>query len=110
VGDFALAGDFVIEQKTNNTGDRRLTVAANNVSVQVGTIQITGGSGVLILLPDRTDPDGTVRPGGLAGTLSASIDLGGLIEGISFTGSFGLAINQTGRLISETVNVGGNAV
>jgi hypothetical protein len=105
IGGVVLTGDFLVEQTTNQVGQRRLTIAATGVSLTVGDIAMTEGEGILLVFPERTLPDGTVQPGGIAGSLSARLDLDGLIDGVSFSGSFGIAINQTSRAILEQIQI-----
>src|SRR5204862_438703 len=83
---------------------RRLTIAVSNGSLSVGPISVTGVTGVLVVLPSEA-----TAAGGLAGSLSASINLGGLVGGVTFAGTFGVAVNQTARAINERVTVGGTA-
>src|SRR5207247_3891497 len=83
----------------NQAGQRRRTIAVSNGSLTVGPIGVTGVQGVLVVLPD-----------GLAGSLSASINLGGLGAGVTFSGTFGVAVNQTARAVNERVTVGGTTL
>ena len=108
VGDFKLTGNFVVESQTNTGGQRRITLAASGVNVTnldgqplFGAVSVTDGAGLLLVLPD---PDGTgPMTGGLAGTLSASVDLSGLMGGVTVRGTFAVSINQTRRAITESV-------
>src|SRR5439155_14650945 len=91
-----LTGNFALERTVNQAGQGRLTIAVSNGSLSVGSIGVTGVNGVLVVLPD-----------GLAGSLSASINLGGLVSGVTFSGTFGVAVNQTARAVNERITVGG---
>ena len=49
--------------------------------------------------------------GGLAGQLSGSVNLGSALPaGITLSGTFGLAINETQQAVAESLTVGGTAV
>ncbi|HEX6130210.1 MAG TPA: VCBS repeat-containing protein, partial [Actinomycetota bacterium] len=102
IGEAELRGNFLVQSATNTLGQRRLTIAASNVSIKLsssGPALLTGGEGVLLVLP-----------GGLAGQLGGSIDLGTLIPGVTLLGTFGVAINRTNQAINETVTVGGQSI
>jgi len=98
-----LAGDFAIEQTTNNLGQHRTTIAVANVHVTLpsstGDI-LSDGQGVLLLLSD-----------GIAGQLSGSINAAGLLpSSVGLVGTFGIAINKTGHAVDESVTVGGRTI
>ncbi|CAB5080406.1 hypothetical protein D3OALGB2SA_510, partial [Olavius algarvensis associated proteobacterium Delta 3] len=99
IGTVTLTGDFVIQQTTNQAGQRRLTIAVANAGLSIGDIGITDGEGILLVLPD-----------GLAGSLDAAIDLSGIVDGVTFTGRFAIAVNQVSRAITEEVQVNGETV
>ncbi|PYQ02014.1 MAG: hypothetical protein DMF83_24450, partial [Acidobacteria bacterium] len=105
VANVVLHGDFALEQTVNQVGQRRLTIAVSNGSLSVGPISVTGVTGVLVVLPSEA-----TAAGGLAGSLSASINLGGLVAGVTFSGTFGVAVNQTARAVNERVTVGGTTL
>jgi len=95
----SLSGNFAFEQITNTAGQRRVRLAASSVSLSLGGIvSVTNGQGMLLVNND-----------GLAGSFSANVALT-LPAGISLSGDFAIAINQTGRSINESLNIGGQTV
>lgn len=91
-----LVGNFAIESVSLPTGEKKLTVAASNVSLSLGTVvSVTNGTGLFLL-----------ENGGMAGKLSATVALN-LPAGITFSGNFTLAINNMNRAVDQTFTVGG---
>src|SRR5262249_48803333 len=89
IGDQTLHGNFVVERTPNSLGQQRLMIGASDVQFNLGGIQVTDGAGVLLVAPD-----------GIAGNLSASVDLSSVLpSGVSFAGRFGIAINNTTHTI-----------
>ena len=90
-----LSGDFSFDPATDSSGNKTLRVAAANVALSLGNapITVTNGQGSLI-----------VTSGGLAGQFSATVTTS--IPGVTFAGTFGLAINTTGQPVNQTFTVG----
>ncbi|MEX1357603.1 MAG: VCBS repeat-containing protein, partial [Gaiellaceae bacterium] len=101
LGDASLVGSFVVEQTTNTLGQRRLVLAASGVTVSFGaTSVLSGAEGVLV-----------VQTAGVAGQLSGTVDLSSFLPaGVTFLGTFGLAVNRTSQAVGETVTVGGRTI
>ncbi len=102
----ALTGDFALEQSTVNlmpSGTAtQVRVAVNNLSFSLGDgsnniVSVTGGFGFLV-----------ITPGGLAGTLSATIASG--ISSLSLGGTFTVSVNTTNAPVVESFMVGANTV
>ena len=97
-----LTGDFLFESRTTNTSAKVVTVAASNVSFNLGSIandllNITNGSGVFIMTAD-----------GLAGRGSLSVAIN--VSGLTLSGTFTLALNETNAAVNQTVNIGGSPI
>ena len=92
-----LGGDFAVERSGTTT-----TIAARNVSFSLGA----GSSGVAL-----TDGTGAfvVTTAGLAGQVSGRVSLT-LPAGISVSGDFSLAVNNTSAAVDQTFTVGGDSV
>ncbi|MCL5098586.1 MAG: M10 family metallopeptidase C-terminal domain-containing protein [Candidatus Omnitrophica bacterium] len=95
-----LSGDFVFERKTTNHGNQVVTVAAANVSFNLGSltsnlINVTNGSGVFIVTAD-----------GMAGQGSVEVALG--VPNLGLSGSFSIRLNNNANAIDETVDVSGS--
>lgn len=98
-----LTGDFVFEERTTDIGaERVVTVAASDVALNLGSLadpdmlQLTNGSGAFLINSD-----------GLAG--SASVDAALNLSGVSLSGTFNLALNETEAAVSDTVEVMGSS-
>src|ERR1043166_4041396 len=96
-----MTGDFLFERTTTNASHTVVTVAASNLSFNLGSLthnilNITNGSGVFIISPD-----------GLAGQGSVNVAIN--VSGVGLSGSFGLRINKTNSAIDETVDIGGSS-
>ncbi len=90
-----LVGNFAFERVTRPDGTALVRIGATGVSIALGgVVSVTNGTGALLL-----------TPAGVAGQLSASVALTG-IAGVSFSGTFSLAINNTSSAIDETIQVG----
>ena len=87
-----LTGNFAVEQSGS-----QVSIAATNVSLGLGNgaqnlVSITGGSGFFV-----------ITSSGLAGTLSGTLTAN--VPGVSFGGSFQVAINTTGAAVNTQFNV-----
>ena len=94
-----LGGNFAFEQVTI-AGATRTTIAASHVHLGLGDgttnfVEVTNGQGAFL-----------VQPTGLAGQLSATVQVNG-IPGVVFTGPFRIQINNTTAAVDQTFNVGG---
>ncbi|HXG49304.1 MAG TPA: hypothetical protein VNO52_16895, partial [Methylomirabilota bacterium] len=95
-----LSGLFAFEQVTNSLGQKRVRVAATHVGLSLGgVVEVEDGQGSFLLGPD-----------GLAGSISATVRLNNLPEGVEFSGRFGLSINKTSRSVNETFTVAGQNI
>ena len=112
VAEVVLEADFFVRKETNGNGQDRLTVIVQNLNIHFAGVAITQGSGTLLILPDSTDTNGNILPntGGIAGTLSATVDIGGLVDGVELSGTFSLEINNTNGRVIDSVQVGENTV
>ncbi len=91
-----LSGNFSFEQATNSVGQKRVRLAATQVSLNLGGfVQISDGRGGFLISPD-----------GLAGTIGAEIAIGNLPAGVSFAGAFAFSINNSGKPVNETFSAG----
>ncbi len=95
----ALAGDFWFENRTTAAAHKVVTVAAANVSFNLGSfandiLTVTSGSGAFIITDD-----------GLAGQGAVSVAVHA--DGVSIGGAFSVRINQTNATVAETVAVNG---
>src|SRR6185369_5452628 len=96
-----LTGDFLFERKTTNSAEKVVTVAASNVSLNLGSlthniVNITNGSGAFILTDE-----------GLAGTGSVDVALG--VPNLGISGTFTVRINNTSNAIDQTVDIAGSS-
>src|SRR5205085_6458249 len=67
VGGIDLHGNFLIEQTTNQLGQKRTTIATTGLTVKIGSTDLlTNASGAIILVP------GTAPTGGLVGQISGT--------------------------------------
>ena len=112
VADVVLEADFFVRKETNGNGQDRLTIIVQNLNLDFSGVAITDGSGTLLILPDSTDTNGNILPntGGVAGTLNATVDIGGLVDGVELSGTFSLEINNTNGRVIDSVQVGENTV
>ncbi|MCH1507922.1 MAG: hypothetical protein L7T84_01845, partial [Akkermansiaceae bacterium] len=112
VADVVLEADFFVRKETNGNGQDRLTIIVENLNLDFSGVAITDGSGTLLILPDSTDTNGNILPntGGIAGTLNATVDIGGLVNGVELSGTFSLEINNTNGRVIDSVQVGENTV
>ena len=94
-----LVGNFTFEKVTRTDGTAVVRVGAANVHITLGgVVAVTNGTGFFL-----------ITPSGIAGQVSASVALTG-ITGVSFSGTFGLAINNTASEIDERIQVGAATV
>ncbi|MFM7038032.1 MAG: autotransporter-associated beta strand repeat-containing protein [Planctomycetaceae bacterium] len=98
-----LRGTFTLTRRAATATDSALVIlAANHVSMDLSgssssLVSVSNGYGVVIL-----------SEAGLAADLTVTVAES--LESITFSGTFGLAINSTNSDVSETVQVGGNTV
>ena len=86
-----ITGNFVIEQSTNTFGERIIRLGMIDVGLSLGgVVTVSEGTGLFLIAPD-----------GIAGELSADVALN--IPGVTFEGSFGIAINTTSRAVQSTI-------
>ncbi|MFL6033814.1 MAG: FG-GAP-like repeat-containing protein, partial [Gaiellaceae bacterium] len=92
-----IGGDFAVERNGTTT-----TIAARNIHFSLGA----GSSGVTL-----TDGEGAfvVTTAGLAGQISGRVALN-LPAGISVSGDFSLAVNNTSAAVDQTFSVGDESV
>ena len=94
-----LHGAFTFEKATRADGTAVVRVAAADVGISLGgVLDVTNGSGFFV-----------VTPNGIAGSLSASVALRN-IPGVSFSGSFAIAVNNTANEVHESIQVGTNTI
>lgn len=103
-----LSGDFSFEKSTStkivgNTSRSVIRVAVANLSLALGNgevdyVRVSNGTGSLLITPE-----------GLAGQLSATVAIQN-ISGVSFSGTFGVKINNTNVAVRESFSVGGTTV
>ncbi|MDB4411102.1 hypothetical protein N9182_00820, partial [bacterium] len=112
VAEIVLEADFFVRKETNGNGQDRLTIIVQNLNLDFSGVSITEGSGTLLILPDSTDTNGAIIPntGGVAGTLTATVDIDGLVDGVELSGIFSLEINNTNGRVIDSVQVGENTV
>jgi len=97
-----LSGDFSFERVATGNGAGDVRIAASNVSLILGDgssgiVSVTGGQGALLLT-------GT----GLAGEVSGTVTMN--VPGVSFDGSFTIAVNTMAAPVSEVFVVGGQEI
>ena len=106
-----ITGDFGFERTVTATGTK-LLVGAANVTTFLGTtdeslgVQITNGFLGLVLF---SPPTGSMAASTYALVAGGTAELIG-IEGLTLIGSPSIGINNTGKLVNETVTVGNGAV
>ncbi|HEX4525985.1 MAG TPA: VCBS repeat-containing protein, partial [Gaiellaceae bacterium] len=88
-----LTGDFTFDQ----TAAGEVTVAAANVSLSLGSLSITNGSGALI-----------AGGSGIAGTISGTVAL--VIPGVTVGGTISVSLNTQTAAVSRTFTVGTSTV
>ena len=89
-----LSGSFTFEKVTRADGTAVVRVAAAGITLSVGgVVNVTGGAGFFVITPN-----------GVAGSLAATVGLA--VPGVSFSGSFTVAINNTALAVDETIQVG----
>ena len=106
-----LSGNFAFEQITSTdtatSTSRTITrIAVSSVTLRLGDgttdfVTLTEGQGSFVIL----DIPGPSPSKGLAGQLSGTVGLN--VPGVSFTGTLGLVLNNTGLAVAETFTVGG---
>ncbi len=94
-----LQGNFLFENRTTAAAHKVVTVAASNVSFDLGSaanslLTMTNGSAAFLITDD-----------GLAGEGSISVAVHA--DGVGVGGAFKVRINQTSNPVNETVTVGG---
>ena len=90
-----LTGDFAFEQFTRADGSAIVRVAAANVGLNLaGVVVVSNGAGFFV-----------ITPAGIAGELSATVSLNNVPD-VSFSGTFGVQLNNTGIAINESIQVG----
>ncbi|MEQ1862956.1 MAG: hypothetical protein ABMA13_23795, partial [Chthoniobacteraceae bacterium] len=97
-----LAGNFALEQLTQSGGAKITRVAVSKVSIQLGDggtpfVSVTNGRGSFL-----------VTAAGLAGRIDADVALN--VPGVTFSGSFGVAVNTTTAAVMDTFEVGGETI
>ncbi len=99
-----LGGDFAFEKvTTTGVGARsviRVVIANARLSLGDGTnelVSLTNGDGAFI-----------VETTGIAGTVGGTVRLN--VPGVTFGGTFQVALNTTGTAVQETFNIGARAV
>ncbi|MDB4127816.1 hypothetical protein N9594_01580, partial [bacterium] len=110
---FRLNADFFIRSETTTGGGSRLTLAIRGLNLSFSGISISEGEGVLLILPDAVNPntgEGIAESGGIAGSLSAMVDLGDAIPGAELSGNFSIQINTIPGAVSETIQLGDSKV
>ncbi len=97
-----LGGDFSFERVTGADGLPVTAIAARNVTFTLGSgsygVKLTHGTGAFL-----------VTSAGIAGELSGTVALT-LPAGVSFTGDFALAVNNTNAAVSTSFQVGGESI
>ncbi|MGH2926717.1 MAG: beta strand repeat-containing protein, partial [Solirubrobacteraceae bacterium] len=97
IGDVTVAGSFTVQQTSSTSGQSQTLLGVSGATVTAGSLTLLkDGQGLLAILP-----------AGIAGDLSGTIDTGSLIPNVTFAGTFGLQINETGGQVSESLTVGG---
>jgi len=96
-----LSGSFSVEQRT--VEGRKITrIAATNVSLILGgatpVVSVTQAHGNFLLSSD-----------GIGGELAAMVDLSG-VPGVTFTGQFGVKINNTNARVADSFDAAGETV
>ncbi|HSF99150.1 MAG TPA: VCBS repeat-containing protein, partial [Ornithinibacter sp.] len=97
-----LTADLSVESSTTTGGQRRtvIAVAGGSLSFEGVGALLSGVEGIFVL-----------APGGLAGSLRGTVNLSGVLpDGVTFSGTFGLAINRTAGTVTESVTVGGQTL
>ncbi len=98
-----LSGNFTFERKQTADTQEVITVAVSNVTFDLGSeandlVSVTITSGAFIITND-----------GLAGTATATVDLG--VDSVSLVGTFTVLVNTNETAaVNETVEVGGSNV
>ena len=106
-----LSGNFTFEQVTTPavapaTGSRIVRVGASDVHLFVG--DEAGGAGVSI---DGANALFVIRPAGIAGSVTdGTINVLVPGGGVTFTGTFSVALNTTNQAVSEQLVVGGQTI
>ncbi len=93
-----LTGNFAFQQATDATNATVVMVAASNVTLSLGDgattyVKATQGQGTFL-----------VTSSGLAGQLSAAVALN--VPGVSLTGTFGVAFNNTTSAVNSVLTLG----
>ena len=96
----SIQGNFLFEQTTNSLGQRRVVVAAADVSASFGGTEVfRNGGGILVVLPGS----------GLAGQLSGEIVTSAFLpSNVEFVGTLAFAMNASTSAVTETVTLGGD--
>ena len=110
IGGQSISGIFAFEQVVvpppanaapGTLATKEIRVAASQLSMTIGSstagVVMTGGRGALVF-----------APGGVAATFSGGISL--VVPGLTVTGSFSVAVNQSTARVSRQINVGDDTV
>ena len=103
-GGNSLSGNFTVQRTTDQHGNTRLAIGASAVSLVLGgQTVLTGAQGLLVADAGSAS--------GFAASLQGTVSLAGLLpSGVNLSGTFGVAINQSGAAVDETLTVGGQAL
>ena len=95
-----LTGNFAFEQVTNAAGQRVVRIGVSQVGLRIGDGTQLRGAGA--------DGQGAfeLTPAGMAGRIEATVS----IPLIGFSGTLGLAINNTTARVNERILVGGETL
>ena len=89
---------MVFEKSTNNLGESIIRLGMTDVGLDMaGIVVISNGEGFFLMAPD-----------GIAGRLSADVALN--VPGVTFQGTFGIAINTTPRAIQSSIMLGNDTL
>ncbi|NOS68309.1 MAG: calcium-binding protein, partial [Verrucomicrobia bacterium] len=102
VGTQTMTVDVAFEQTVNLAGQKRVRIGVSNASFSISDgvttfASLTNGAGLFVLSND-----------GLAGALSGTVTLN--VPGVTFSGTFGVAFNNTTKAVNESLNIGGSTV
>ncbi len=97
-----LTGNFAFQQMNDGAGNPVTLITADHVSLSLGSgstpaVSVTNGHGYLV-----------ITSAGIAGSLSATVALN--VPGVSFSGTFGISLNQTSMAVNETLTLGTQTV
>ncbi|MEK7414136.1 MAG: hypothetical protein AAB263_12550, partial [Planctomycetota bacterium] len=100
----SLSGNFAFEKATTTGANPSsvIRIAATNVSLQLGDgttnfVSLTNGSGAFL-----------ITSAGLAGKVGGTVTLN--VPGVTFKGTFSLAINNTNAAVNQSFRVGNDTI